>query len=166
MPTPHTERNTFRKLEFESIAACRAELQRVLEADAAGTLQAVGNWTPGQILAHIAAWIEYGYEGYPLKKVPFFVQWLLRLKFKQILRSGMSPGVRIPGVQGGTTGADDMSTTVAYERLQHALDRLEKGEEATYVSPAFGDMSHEQRVALNLRHAELHLGFLQYPSEL
>ncbi len=154
---------SFRKLRLESIGACRQEIERILEAGQANELQAIGNWTPGQIMAHIAAWIEYGYEGYPVKKPPFFIQWLLRFKLKQILRSGMSPGVKIPGVKGGTTGMDEMETRAAGERLLQALERLEAGEAAKYDSPAFGPMSHEARIQLNLRHAELHLAFLSYP---
>lgn len=50
----------------------------------------------------------------------------------------------------------------AAERLLVALRRLEQRQQADYDSPAFGPMSHEDRVRLNLRHAELHLGYLSY----
>jgi hypothetical protein len=30
------------------------------------------------------------------------------------------------------------------------------------TSPAFGPMNHEDRTQFNLRHAELHLSFLQF----
>ena len=85
-----------RQLRFESIADCRAEVQRLLAADAQGQLTSTGNWTPGQIFSHVATWINYGYDGYPMKPFPFFVQWLLRLSLKKTYRDGMRPGVRIP----------------------------------------------------------------------
>jgi len=152
-----------RKLRFESIDVCRQEIRGIVQADASGSLQTGGNWTAGQVMSHLAAWIEYGYEGYPIKKVPFFVRWLLRINLQQMLRSGLTAGVRIPGVDGGTTGMDKIATSVAADRLLRALDRLENKDPAKYDSPAFGPMSHEDRVLLNLRHAELHLGFLSYP---
>jgi len=46
-------------------------------------------------------------------------------------------------------------------RVPWVLRLLESDELARYDSPAFGPMSHQERVALNLRHAELHLSFLQ-----
>jgi hypothetical protein len=57
---------------------------------------------------------------------------------------------------------DDIEVSEAAERLLNALGRLKAGEEARFDSPAFGPMSHEDRIKLNLRHAELHMGFLAY----
>ncbi len=59
---------------------------------------------------------------------------------------------------------DNMPTAEAGQRLLNALKRLQDGEEAQFHSPAFGPMSHEDRIRLNLRHAELHLGYLSYNS--
>ena len=47
-------------------------------------------------------------------------------------------------------------------RLRKAVARLQAGEPARYDSPAFGPMNHEERIQLNLRHAELHLSFLRW----
>ena len=149
-----------RQLRLETLDDLLAEVDRVLEADRAGRLKAVGNWTPGQILGHIAAWIEYGYDGYPMPKPPWFVRLLARWHFKKMLRDGMQPGFSIPGVEGGTYGIDDMPTDEAAERLRAAVRRLQAGEPARYHSPAFGAISEEDRVQLTLRHAELHLSFL------
>jgi hypothetical protein len=55
-----------------------------------------------------------------------------------------------------------MPTVAAANRLLAALRRLQSGEEAKFDSPGFGAMSMADRVQLNLRHAELHLGFLVY----
>jgi len=80
----------------------------------------------------------------------------MRAMLGSILENGMDAGMMLPEVEGGTFGAEEMVRT--------ALDRLKSGEVATHDSPAFGEMSHEQRVKLNLRHAELHLGFLDVPA--
>ena len=152
----------WRRLRFESIAECKAEIARIVEAQQAGQLRAHGKWSAGQVLAHVAAWIEYGYVGYPIGKPPFFIRWILRLGLGSMFSKGMSRGVKIPGVKGGTTGADEMPTLAAAERLYKALDRLESVEEPKFDSPAFGAMSKGDRIRLNLRHAELHLGYLSY----
>ena len=153
---------SYRKLRFDSIDDCIAEVSRILAANGTGSLQSCGNWTPGQIMAHVASWIEYGYDGYPIGSPPFFIRWILRLRLRQMLRKGMPRGVRIPGVKDGTVGMEGMTTPKAVERLLSALKRLQEREAAKFDSPAFGRMSHDDRIQLNLRHAELHMGFLAY----
>lgn len=156
----NTKTAEFRKLRFESIDDCLTEISRIQAAHQAGTLRSTGNWTPGQTLAHVAAWIEYAYEGFPMKGPPFFLRWILRLRLPSMLRNGMPRGVRIPGVPQGTFGMDDLNVPQAVDRLIAALQRLASEEPARFESPAFGPMSHADRIRLNLRHAELHLGFL------
>ena len=152
----------YRKLRFDGIDDCIAEVRRILAADERAGLRTIGNWTPGQIMAHVAAWIQYGFEGYPIGPPPFFVRWILRLQLRKMLRNGMPRGVRIPGLKQGTVGMDDMATPEAGQRLVHALKRLQDREAAKFDSPAFGPMSYDDRIRLNLRHAELHLGYLAY----
>lgn len=154
-----------RRLRFESVAACVNEVERIIAAEQAGRLRACGNWTAGQVMAHVAAWIEYGYEGFPIGPPPFFVRWILRWQLTRLLNKGLSPGVRIPRVPGGTTGIDDIDALAAGTRLLVALRRLDSSEPAPFDSPAFGPLSDADRVRLNLRHAELHLGFLAYETD-
>jgi len=149
-----------RQLRLETLDDLLAEVDRLVEADRAGRLRAAGNWTAGQVLGHVAAWIEYGYDGYPMAKPPWFVRLLARWYLKKMLRDGMQPGFRIPGVEGGTYGIEEMPVEQAAERLRRAVQRLQAGEPARYHSPAFGPMSEEDRIKLTLRHAELHLSFL------
>jgi hypothetical protein len=152
----------FRKLRFESLDDCSAEVRRVLAANDKGSLVTCGQWTPGENMCHIASWIEYGFTGYPIGPPPFFIRWMMRFALRSILKGKMPRGARIPGVEGGTTGMDEMPTAAAGERLLAAMKRLQDREEAKYDSPAFGPMSYDDRIRLNLRHAELHLGFLSY----
>lgn len=149
-----------RQLRFESIDDLLADVVRIIEAEQAGTLRCSGNWSAGKTLGHLAAWVTYGYEGYPFKTPPFFIRWILRRKVKQFLTKGMPAGARIPGVQAGTYGVDELATNEGADRLRTALARLKTREPCPHDSPAFGRMSHDERIALNLKHAELHLGFL------
>lgn len=157
-----TAKAKHRKIRLATIDDVFAELDRIGQADQEGRLKTTGNWTAGQILAHVAAWIEYGYSGYPVKPPPFPLNFILPWMGKRILKNGMRPGVRIPGVKEGTFGQEQVSTATGLERLRRAFSRLKNGEQCKYDSPAFGPMSHEDRILLNLRHAELHLGFIHY----
>jgi hypothetical protein len=159
VPAKSAER---RKLWFDSIDDLLSELARIQSAANEGRLRTTGAWNAGQILAHVAAWIDYAYDGFPMKPAPRLVRLLLRWQLKKYLRQGMPSGVRIPRAPGGTFGADDVPLDEAAERLRAALRRLKSDEPAPHDSPAFGALSHEQRIQLNLRHAELHLSFLDY----
>ncbi len=152
---------TRRPLRFATIDELLGEIDRIVAAEHEGRLRTTGNWTPGQILGHVAAWGEYGYDGYPLQRPPWFIRVLLRWQVKKYLRQGMPSGVRIPRAPEGTYGTVALPTEEGAGRLRRALQRLQAGEPAKYDSPAFGPMSHEDRIQLNLRHAELHLGFVQ-----
>ena len=149
-----------RKLRFDRIPDLLAEIDRIVEADEAGRLKCSGNWSAGQAMGHVAAWIEYGYVGYPMKPPPWFIRFILRIAGKKYIRKGMPMGVKIPGVPEGTFGVEPMTTRDGADRLRKAAKRLEFGEATSYDSPAFGPMSFEDRIQLNLRHAELHLGYL------
>lgn len=151
-----------RKLRFENLDQLLGEIDRIEQANRSGNLKVVGNWTLGQILSHVAAWIEYGYVGFPVKPPPFFIRWILKFMKNKYLKSGMPSGVKIPGTKEGTFGQDDVPVDQAFDRLRNNIARLKSGEQAKFDSPAFGPMSHEDRIALNLRHAELHLGFVSY----
>jgi len=148
-----------RKLRFNNIDELLAEIDRVVSADQAGALRRTGNWSAGQIFGHLATWINYGWEGYPMK-VPWFVRWYLKRIGKRFIHEGMPQGVRIPKVEAGTYGTDVIATQDGAQRLRRALERLKQDEPPKFDSPAFGPMSLDDRVSLNLRHAELHLGYL------
>jgi hypothetical protein len=151
-----------RHLHFDSIDELLAEIDRVEVSEKDGTLETLGNWSAGQILGHLASWIEYGYQGYPMKAPPLVIRLILKWMLKRSLRKGMPAGMKIPGVKEGTYGTEQQSVAAGAKRLREALSRLKSGERCSYESPSFGPMSHEDRIALNLRHAELHLGFIRY----
>ena len=152
----------YRKLTFNSVDELLAEIDRIIAADRASALRRCGNWTAGQIFGHLAAWINYGWEGYPGRTPPWFIRFILRRMKIKYLRDGMRRGVRIPRVKEGTFGLEPLSTEEGAQRLRQALARLKNREPVKFDSPAFGKMSDEERVRFQLRHAELHLGYLQY----
>ena len=147
-----------RTLRFESIDQVMAEVDRLAAAERAGRLRRLGNWTLGQTLAHLAAWVEYGYTGAPLK-VPFFIRWFLRLQKRKFLYGPMRPGAKIPGVEGGTLATDPVPFEEGLEHYRRVLEQL-RIQAPMAPNIILGALTHEEWIALNLRHAELHLGFL------
>lgn len=157
-----TRKSEHRTLRFQSIDDLSREFDVIVEAERNGTLRTTGNWTAGQALGHLAAWIDYGWDGFPPEATPPWIIGFILRKFmkKRLLRDGMTPGVKIPRITEGTLATEIMSTDEGARRLRRSLERLKAGEPVRHHSPAFGPMSDDERIALHLRHAELHLGFL------
>jgi len=150
-----------RKLRFNTIDELLADVDRIVAADNAGALRRTGNWTAGQTFGHLSAWVDYGWDGFPSTlKVPWFIRFLIRMKKDKYVLDGMPAGARIPWVENGTYATEVLSTDEGAARVRKSMQRLKSGEPAKFDSPAFGPMSHEDRVAMMLRHAELHLSFL------
>jgi hypothetical protein len=146
-----------RILRFESIDEMVAEVDRLVQAEKAGRLKRVGNWTLGQALGHLAVWAEYSYTGSPLKP-PFLIKLFLRLRKQKFLHGPMRAGIKIPGVEGGTLATEPMPLEEAVGRLNRVMQRL-KIDAPTVPNVIFGPLTHDEWIAINLRHAELHLGF-------
>ncbi len=146
-----------RVLRFASIDELMAEVERLAGSERAGRLRRLGNWTLGQALGHLATWTEYGYTGVPLK-VPFFVKWIMKGRKQKFLNEPMRAGARIPRVKGGTLATDPIPLDDGLERMRRVMQRL-KSEPPTKPSPLFGLLTHDESIAMALRHAEMHLGF-------
>lgn len=147
-----------RTLRFATIDDALADVDALAEARARGTLRALGRWTFGQNLHHLATWIDYAYGGSPVR-VPSFVPWLLRPLRHRIINNPLKPGVRIPRVPGGTYATEDAPEAEAQAHLRRSFARLAR-EAPTLPHPLLGRLDHGEWVALQLRHAELHLSFL------
>jgi hypothetical protein len=139
----------------------RRDLDALETAHDRGTLRRTGNWTEGEIFTHLAAFINYGYDGYPKEVSPPWIVALLFIRWKRssYLSKGFPTGVRIPGTKQGTIGMEKVSFEEGIARLRQSLDRIEASA-APLPSPAFGRMTHAQQITMQVRHGELHLGFL------
>jgi len=150
-----------RKLRFESVNDVLRDAENLEEAARSGTLQAGGNWSLGQTLAHLAAWVEMPFDGYPeMQRPPWWMRLLRPMIRRQLINKGFPAGVRITGVEGGTFGIEPCEFDDGLARLQRAYGRLVT-EEPKYESPVFGSMSRDDWVKFHLRHAELHLSFFR-----
>jgi hypothetical protein len=149
-----------RSLRFSNLDELARELDLLEQAASAGKLRCTGNWSAGQCFGHLAGWINYGYEGFPMQPPPWPIRFILRRLGRRYIRKGMPRAVRIPGAASGTWATEPLDTETGLSRLRAALARLKSGEPARFHSPGFGPMSHADRTALMIRHCELHLGYL------
>lgn len=148
-----------RALRFESIDEALADAEQLAVAERAGKLRCLGNWSAGQTLGHLATWAEYAYDGTPMR-VPFFVRWLFRPMKNRFLNQPMRAGSRIPRVRDGTLGTEICSFEEGMERFRKSFERL-KREKPGKPNVIFGELTQEEWIKMNLRHAELHLSFLR-----
>ena len=153
---------TYRKLRFETIDDALAEANRLADAERAGRLKQLGSWTLGQALGHLATWANFAFDGYPPQvRPPWLIRVILQLLLKnRIINKGMMPGMRIRRVEAGTIGIEVLPTEEGLQRYTAAMQRLRTSSPPPQ-NPIFGKMTHDQWIKINLRHAELHLGFLQ-----
>ena len=152
--TPHR-----RKLRFETIDDALADAERLVAAERADRLARAGNWTLGQALGHLATWANFAFDGYPPEiRPPLPIRMMLRALRKKFLNTGMPAGVRIANAPEGTLGVEVLPTDEGLARYRAAVERLRRTP-PTLENPAFGKLTHEEWIRLNLRHAELHLSF-------
>ena len=156
MPNPPAPQR--RQLRFETIDEALAEAERLVAAEKEGRLARAGNWSLGKTLGHLATWTEFAHDGYPASvHAPLPVRVILRMMRGRILNKGMMPGVKVGRLPGGTVGLDEVAPEEGLARWRAAMQRLEASA-PSIDNPAFGRLTHEEWVKLNLRHAELHLG--------
>lgn len=149
-----------RTLRFDSVRQAVAEAERCAAAEAEGRLRRLGNWELGQILGHLAFWASAPFDGYPvLRKPPLPVRVLMPLFKRRFLKRTLPAGFRIPGVEGGTFGIEPRTTEDGLARMRHSFERLGRTDPACR-NPVLGPLTHAEWIAINLRHAELHLGFV------
>lgn len=148
-----------RRIRFENFDEAIRDADALAAAERDGTLRQLGNWTLGQAIGHVAFFVNAPFDGYP-KTPP--LPWLLRviapLLKNYFLNKKLPAGGRIPGVPKGTFGVDVLPTDEALARLRQAFGRL-AAQKPTHLNPVFGELTHEEWIKLNLRHAELHQSF-------
>lgn len=150
------KRTNRRTLRFNSLDEVLTDARTMANAKT----MAIGNWTTGQILGHIARSINGSIDGI-LFKVPLPVRIIGRIVRNVPLRRGLLSGVKIPAnARDKMIPEPDLPIDQAMEQLAKAIDRV-KQERMCAAHPIFGRLSHEQWSQFHCRHAELHFSFLQ-----
>lgn len=160
----NTKQVARRPLAFASLADISAELDRIEAAHKAGRLKANGNWTPAQILDHLAITFGLSLDGFPPDaKPPAILKWIVITFFKKKAVSGATAPAGIPFPKGVDifTPSATISFDDALAKLRRMIARATTGgERMDKPSPLLGPMTHEQWTGLHRGHCASHLGFL------
>lgn len=149
-----------RTLRFNSPGEALADARALVAAENAGTLRRSGNWSLGEAFTHVAAFMDFPYDGYPpVLKPPVFIRVIMPLMKRRFLTKPLPTGFRIPGIAAGTVGAERVSTDEGLARLEKAWARLQAGPPSV-PNPVFGSLKHDEWINLHLRHSELHQSFM------
>lgn len=155
-----TKKARRRDLRFHNLSDLEREVERLAAGERAGRLACHGNWTLGQALGHLAAWMDYFYIGFPMARPSLPIRLIGRYLMKPSFLNGKMPvGTRIPGAKDGTYATDRLSLDEGIARFKAAIGRVRNGEVPVHHSPIFGPLTHDELMRLSMRHAELHLGF-------
>jgi hypothetical protein len=145
-----------RELHFETLDDILADAEQVT----AGPHHATGNWTAAQNLWHVAFTIGMLGRGldqsFPL---PMKVLGRVLRTFKMHVKP-IKPGLNPPSKVAAVFHPPEETTLDA--ALQKLRDEIAYANEngMPHPSPLFGKLPPDQAVAMQCRHAELHLGFI------
>ena len=148
-----------RTLRFESLNEMLADAELL----ASGPVRTLGNWSPGQIFEHLARAFTLPLDGVVLP-VPFYIRWGARLMLGRFLRNGLPAGMALTGKTKEALVPQATTTEAGIAALQKAIARW-KVKTAVPDHSVFGTVTDEQFTQIHLRHAELHLSFLDRGSD-
>jgi hypothetical protein len=143
-----------RKLRFETMDEIGADVEQL----ARGPVRNLGNWTPGQVLKHLALAMTYSIDGFPTR-APFPLRIVGKLVKKRVLIKGMSPGFQLKKDTARALVPAPTDWQEGLAAFQAALKRLQT-ETKRAPHGFFGSLTNDEYARLHCRHAELHLSFL------
>jgi len=155
------KRAPVRNLRFDSTLELAADLDRLEAAARAGTLRSTGSWSLGQCAQHIGKFFAGALDGFD-GKAPLVIRVVGRLLFK---RKALGPepmpgGINLPASASSMLPDPEISDEAGLAFLREQIARVDRGEKFSHPSPLFGRLSHDEWMVLQLKHAALHLGFL------
>ena len=144
-----------RQLRFNCLEDIRADVENLAKSR---EIQALGEWSPGQVLKHLALAMDMSIDGMP-PTYPAFVRSLLRLLLKRrLLTKPMTPGFRLPQ-RASSLIPGPVSLEEGLTSFRTAFERLGR-ESKRSGHLAIGELTREEWDQLHCRHSELHLSFL------
>lgn len=143
-----------RQIHFANLDEIVAEVERL----AASKHHTLGNWSLGQILAHLAVPMNGSIDGLPFKP-GFLIRLLGPLMKGRMLKKGMPVGIQLPADAAKSLVPPPTDVEEGLKKFRDAV-RRQKTETHREPSPFMGKMTNEEWEQLHCRHAELHLSFV------
>jgi hypothetical protein len=144
-----------RQLHFNTLEDILADVDRLA---ACKEVHNLGNWSPGQVLHHVALVMDKSIDGFAYH-LPAVVRFVARLLKRRFLTRPMAAGYRMPSNAAKELGPPATSWEEGLQRIRTAIARL-RGQTTRAPHPVFGKFTADEWGQLHCRHAELHLSFL------
>ena len=155
----------FRKdLEFATLDEALELATEWVKLHASGAqIKTSGEFSLGQILEHLARSIDIGLGNTPVPKASWLMRGIARLMKNRFLRVGMKPGFQLPAASQDLFWPEtDVDPEEALQHFAKSISDL-LSTQGPIQHPYFGQMTQEEQVVLNCRHAELHMNFVIAP---
>jgi hypothetical protein len=145
-----------RRVRYQSVDEFLADAERLAERP----VRELGNWTLAQIFDHLARSMNVSVNG-TRERFPWALRIALRLARKRIIGNPMKPGYRVPeNVAALLRPEAEPCLRESLSKLRGAAARFQTASEFP-PHPAFGTLTPDEYQTLALRHAELHLSFVE-----
>jgi hypothetical protein len=150
----NTKRVTGRRtLRFSSYDEMLADVRALAQ----GSTRQLGNWSLGQICAHLATGMNSCIDG-----PAFSPNWIIRLVGpflkKRVLTRGLTPGFQLPK-NAVAFLPPETSAAEGLAKLEKSVARVER-DPTREPHIVFGKMTRDEWNEFLLRHAEMHLSFI------
>lgn len=144
-----------RDLRFQTFHDVVVDVEQLV---AARNCRMLGNWSLPVLINHLTMTMHSSIDGFP-SKAPFLIRLIGPLiKRSVVYGKKLSPGIKLPAEVVPAAFPSGNSAHEALADLKSAFSRaLTERMEADH--PAFGRMTHEEWLLMQLRHAEMHLSF-------
>ncbi len=143
-----------REVAYESLDDVLMDAEKLV---ANSNTRMLGNWTLGQMLAHLAASLHLSIDGSD-HRPPWYIR-LVGPFLKRIVLRKMSAGFQLPKpVADKVIPSEPVTPHEGLRRLQEAVKRF-RADTTRKPHNVFGKMTGAQWHQLHLRHAELHMSF-------
>ena len=146
---------------LSSLADLGKDLDRLETAHRAATLRTLGNHPPGAIFLHLADAMRYSFDGFP-SRAPVLLGVLGRLVKRRVLSQPFQPGFKLGAKTESNVWQDATTFEDGLAALRAQITRASAPTAAPrQPHPFFGPMTSADWHTYYLRHAELHLSFLE-----
>lgn len=146
---------------FKDFNDVGAFLDRVETALANDSVRMTGNWSLGENCDHCAIFVQGALDGFKTKApLPFRLMGRYLIKRKAMSDAPMPRGIKLPKSAKEVFPTEGISDAQGLANLKAQVDRVRHGEKMTHDSPLFGPLTHDEWVHLQLKHLNMHLGFV------
>jgi hypothetical protein len=150
-----------RLVAYTSLDELAKDLEKIETSHKAGTLKKLGNHEPGPVCQHLALAMKGSFDGFPAI-APLWLRMIGKVFKKRILSRPFEPGFKLSASAEKMAWNDGTTFDDGIGGLRAQIVRAKApGAAPSGAHPFFGPLTPPEWQVYYLRHAELHLSFLQ-----